>query len=281
MDDRFVVLTEYFRSNHPGRRKEIAKSIEVNARIPQTKRVIIFIDPEVEFPTSLKRVLSKEHYSKIELRHIEARGRSTYSDFFSYANKNLIGENCILCNNDISFDESLDLLRRTKGFNLDGHFVCLTRWNEKIDQSTSFFQPARIRQNSQDAWIFKPPLPMKMVEKGGFYMGRPGCDGMVAYLAAISNLKLLNPSKVVVAKHRHHSKYRTYKCGKHRIGGPDVYMCVYPVDRVEYDHSDVLYKFNEPEKGKIFGQEGIDRAIEREGDNQHHWDYAIKKCRRQ
>jgi len=279
MDNRFVILTEYFRSSNENRRKEINKSIEVNCRIPQTKRVVIFIDPEVEFPSSLKRVLSEENYDKIELRHTEPGGRSTYSDIFSYANEHLVGENCVLCNNDISFDETLDLLRETKGFDLDGHFVCLTRWNEKLDQSISFFQPARIRQNSQDAWIFKPPLPIKMVEKSGFYMGRPGCDGMVAHLAAISDLKLLNPSKVVVAKHRHHSKHRTYKNGRHRIGGPDIYMCVYPVDRVRYNHSDVLYKFNEPDKDEIFGQEGIDRAIEREGDNQHHWDYAIKKCR--
>ena len=61
MDDRFVVLTEYFRSNHRGRRQEINKSIEVNCRIPQTKKVVVFIDPDVEFPPSLKGVLSEEN----------------------------------------------------------------------------------------------------------------------------------------------------------------------------------------------------------------------------
>ena len=278
MDSRFVVLTEYFRANNKGRRKEINKSIEINCRIPQTKKVIIFIDPEVEFPPSLKRVLSGEDYNKIEFHYTKPQGRSTYSDFFFYANKNLVGENCILCNNDISFDDSLELLTTTEGFDLEGHFVCLTRWNEKRDKSISFFQPARIRQNSQDAWIFKPSLPDKMIEKGGFYMGRPGCDQMVSYLATISGLKPLNPSEAIVATHRHRSRHRTYKA-RHRLGGPDIYMSIYPTT-VKYDDSNIVYNFNEPEKGILRGRRAINRAIERENDNQHYWDYAIRKCLR-
>lgn len=278
MDDRFVILTEYFRAAHKSRRKEINKSIEINCRIAQTKRVVIFIDPEVEFPPSLKLILSEENYGKIELHHTKPGGRSTYADFFSYANEHLVGENCALCNNDISFDESLDYITSTENFDLTGHFICLTRWNERRDRSLSFFQPARNRQNSQDAWIFKPALPNKMIKKGGFYMGRPGCDGMVAYLAAISGLKLLNPSEIVIAKHRHLSRHRTYN-RKHRLGGSDIYICVYPASEIKYNHSNVLYKFNEPIHGEIRGQKGIDRAIEREDDNQNHWDYAIKKCR--
>ena len=85
----------------------------------------------------------------------------------------------------------------------------------------------------------------------------------------------------MVAKHRHFSRYRTYT-RKHRLGGPDIYMCVYPTDIVQYDDSKVLYQLNELSKGEIYGQSGLDETtIEREGDNQHHWDYAIKKCRSQ
>ena len=278
MDNRFVVLTEYFRANNAGRRKEINKSIEINCRTPQIKRVIIFIDPEVEFTSSLKKVLSEENYKKIELHHTKPQSRSTYSDFFSYANKNLVGENCILCNNDISFDESLDLIISSEDFDLSGHFICLTRWDVMRDNSLRFKQPARIRKNSQDAWIFKSPLPLKMVEKGEFYMGRPGCDGMTSYLAAISGLKILNPSEKIVAAHRHFSKYRTYG-RKHRMGGDDIYMCVYPTDKLHYDKSKVLYKFNEPERGYLYGNEAVNRAIEREKNNEIHWNWAIEKCR--
>ena len=279
MDERFVVLTEYFRSTNPSRRKEINKSIEINCRIPQTKKVVVFIDSEVEFPPSLKRVLCQEDYAKIEFNYLPPGHRSTYSDFYAYANKHLAGENCVLCNNDISFDESLDLLRLTDGFDLSEHFVCLTRWDVMRSGSLRFKMPARIRKNSQDAWVFKAPVPIKMVEKGGFYMGRPGCDGMNSYLATISGLKILNPSESVIATHRHFSRHRTYN-RRHRMGGDDIYMCIFPTDKIHCDKSKILYKFNEPEHGKLYGDEAIARAIEREKDNEIHWNYALEKCLR-
>ena len=277
MDDRFVILTEYFRSTSANRRKEINKSIEVNARIPQTKRVVLFMDPETGFPKELKRALSKENFNKIEVHDLTPGGRSTYSDLFSYANDHLAGENCVLCNNDISFDETLDLLKDTKGFDLEGHFVCLTRWDLMLDNSLRFKRPARIRKNSHDAWIFKSPLPIKMIEKGGFYMGRPGCDGMVSYLATISGLKVFNPSEVVKAKHFHISSQRTYS-RKHRMGGDDIYMCVYPTDEIKHDSQKLMYKFGDPVQ-EVCGQEAMDTAIELEEENQIHWDWAIEKCR--
>ena len=276
MDDRFVILLEYFRPAHSPRRKEIVKSIEVNCRIPHTKRVIIFIDPEVEFPPSLKRVLSKENYDKIELHYIEPGGRSTYADFFSYANQHLVGENCILCNNDISFDESVDHIRFSDTFDLEGYFICLTRWDLMRDNSLKFKQPARIRKNSQDAWIFKPPLSLKMIEKGGFYMGRPGCDGMVSYLATISGLKVFNPSLLVKAKHLHLSKHRTYR-RRHRMGGDDIYICTFPTDKIEFDFLKIMYRFGQPKK-MVYGQEAIDKTIEHEKENEIHWNYALTKC---
>ena len=276
MDDRFVILTEYFRSTSANRRKEINKSIEVNARIPQTKRVVLFMDPETGFPKELKRALSKENFNKIEVHDLTPGGRSTYSDLFSYANDHLAGENCVLCNNDISFDETLDLLKDTKGFDLEGHFVCLTRWDLMLDNSLRFKRPARIRKNSQDAWAFKPLLPTKMIEKGGFYMGRPGCDGMVSYLATISGLKVFNPSLLVKAKHLHLSRHRTYS-RRHRMGGDDIYICTFPTDKIEFDSAKLMYKFGSPIT-KLYGREAIDKTIEREKENEIYWDYAIDKC---
>ena len=278
MDDRFVLMTEYFRSSHAGRRKEITKSIEVNCRIPQIKRVIIFMDFRLELPLELRYVLSDEDYNKIELHYVKMGGRSTYSDFFSYANEHLSGENCILCNNDISFDESLDQIRTAKDFDLSKHFICLTRWDLMKDNSLRFKQPARIRKNSQDAWIFKAPLPLKMLEKGGFYMGRPGCDGMVSYLATISMLRVFNPSEIVTAKHLHLSRHRTYS-KRHRMGGDDIYMCTFPTNEIKFDPSKLMYKFGEPRE-RAYGEEAINNTIRHERKNEKHWYYAIEKCLR-
>ena len=273
----FVVLTEYFHSKHRGRRKEIAKSIEVNCRIPETKMVVVFVNEDQELPGSIKKALSDKNFEKIKIHRTPVGHRSTYGEFFSYANDNLEGELCVLCNNDISFDHSLNEIL---GFDLSGHFISLTRWDVRYDNSLRFKQPARIRKNSQDAWIFKPPLPLKMVEKGGFYMGRPGCDGMVSYLATISGLKVFNPSKIVRAKHLHLSHHRTYG-RKHRMGGDDIYICIYPTDQIGFDAPKLMYKFglNTQNKSKIYGQEAIDMAIQNEQENEIHWDYALSKCK--
>jgi len=250
MDDRFVVLLEYFESKHEDRKQEIVKSIEMNCGVPQVKRVIIFIDPEVEFPPSLKRVLSKENYDKIELHHTEPGGRSTYADFFSYANEHLVGENCILCNNDISFDETLDHIRLAEDFDLEGHFICLTRWDSKKDGGFELM-PLLIKKNglpnestrarSHDSWIFKSPLPAKMLERGKFCTGIPGCDNMICYLAVVSGLKVFNPSELVVSRHTHLSGRRTYS-DENRIGYEEEYAGVYPTGHIHYDIGRILYR---------------------------------------
>ena len=275
-----TVLTEYFTSSYSKRTEEILKSIELNCRMPQIHEIILFVEPSslnLQHINSLKRVLSQDHFDKIKIHAVSQR--STYSDFFEYANAHLEGKTCVLCNNDISFDESLDEIENAPDFDLDGHFICLTRWDVMKDNSLKFKEPVKVRKNSQDAWIFKPLLPTKMIEKGGFYMGRPGCDGMVAYLATISGLKLLNPSKLIKIRHLHLSRHRTYR-REHRLGGPDIYMSTYPTDKIRYIDENIMYTFNEPSRDELQGQEAIDRAIEREVDNQGHWSWALEKCLR-
>tara|TARA_A100001201_G_scaffold86969_1_gene76636 strand:- start:2345 stop:3184 length:840 start_codon:yes stop_codon:yes gene_type:complete len=276
MDNRFIVMTEYYKSNRNDRHKEIVKSIEVNCRIEQTKQVILFMDPTIPFPQELRSVLSEENFKKIKIHYTRPNDRARYADFFSYANEHLAGERCILCNNDISFDESLQLL---DGFDLNGYFICLTRWDLMKDNSLRFKQPERIRKNSQDAWVFTPELPIKMIQKGQFYMGRPGCDGMVSYLATISGLKIMNPSEVIKAKHLHLCRYRTYGT-QHRMGHDLIYMCIYPNDKIEYDVSKSMYRLfsSDTGEGEIFGEDAIKLAREGELKNEKHWNTAIKKC---
>ena len=118
-----------------------------------------------------------------------------------------------------------------------------------------------------------------MIKKGGFYLGRPGCDGMIAYLATVSGLKVFNPSEVVIAKHLHLSGYRTYR-RRHRLGGPDIYMCTFPTDKIQHDYSNVMYTFNHPKQGFLRGAAAVDRAKSREKANEGHWAWALEKCLR-
>tara|TARA_R110002051_G_scaffold100986_2_gene171659 strand:- start:228 stop:422 length:195 start_codon:yes stop_codon:yes gene_type:complete len=62
------------------------------------------------------------------------------------------------------------------------------------------------------------------------------------------------------------------------MGGDDIYMCVFPTDKMGFDGRKLMYKFGNP-KQQIYGQEAIDGALELEKENDIHWDYAIEKCR--
>ena len=167
------VLTEYFRAEHSGRRKEIAKSIEVNCRIPETKMVVVFMNEDQELPGSIKKALSDENFEKIKIHHTPEGHRSTYGEFFSYANENLEGELCVLCNNDMSFDESLNEITCNEEFDLEDHFISLTRWDVLHDNSLRFKRPERIRKNSQDAWDIQAPSSLEDDREGRLLYGSP------------------------------------------------------------------------------------------------------------
>ena len=290
MDNRFIILTEYYKSKKKARYKEIFRSIAANCKNPNIKKVVLFMPPNAALPHELnpsstsyppeyafnRKIssppnLTHEEFSKIHLHNMNKR-RSRYSDFFLYANQNLEGERCVLCNNDISFDETLFL---PDNFDLSAHFICLTRWDIQKGDRLSFFRPARVRKSSQDAWIFTPKLPDKMIEKGKFYMGKPGCDGMVSYLATISGLKIMNPSEAIKARHYHMSRYRTYS-RRDRMGGDAIYMHVYPHNLVEYVEDKVMYRTKPV--GRATGKEAIDRAVRMESANEDGWLAALRKC---
>ena len=109
-------------------------------------------------------------------------------------------------------------------------------------------------------------------------MGRPGCDGMISYLATISGLKVFNPSETVRAKHLHLSRRRTYS-RKHRMGGDGIYMCTFPTSKIKFDPDKLMYKFGRPPR-QLYGQDAIDQAMVDEEEMKEHWNYATEKCLR-
>ena len=83
MDNRFVIMTEYFVSKNQKRQDEIIKSIEVNCRIPETKMVVVFVNEDQELPGSIKKALSDKNFEKIKIHRTPVGHRSTYGEFFS------------------------------------------------------------------------------------------------------------------------------------------------------------------------------------------------------
>ena len=139
---------------------------------------------------------------------------------FLFCNENLSGETCIISNSDIEFDDTLSII---KNEDLEGHFLCLSRWDKQADGSLAYHRAA----DSQDCWIFKSPVPPSMTVESNFFMGQCGCDNRIAYVAKKCGLMPTNPSPLIRPIHHHLSEYRTYKWAE-RVDG--YYLRVYPAD---------------------------------------------------
>jgi hypothetical protein len=256
-----IILAEYFAFTDTKRKEEVLHSIKTNCELAHIDRVILFAE---QFMAQDKAILSG--FGKIQL--IETASRSTYSNVFSYTNKNLKGEVCAVCNNDISFTDNLQ-----EAANIDDDmFLCLTRWDVQEDGTLQLKEPKLSRKHSQDAWIFKSPLPQKMIDKGGLFFGKPGCDNMIAYLAVVSGLKVLNPAELIRAKHLHLSNSRNYqqnKLGtpakKEKIGHHSLYMNVGVTNGLVYNAQNLIYKLQQawrPKENVFHGNNAVLKSKE-------------------
>ena len=209
------LLTTYFDCQNQDRLKEYITCLSKNVDNPYINRIYLFLEDENRPGT-----LYCKDTPKGKIKFIENCGRVTYSELFQFCNDNLSGESCIISNADIEFDDTLKIIYNE---DLQNCFLCLSRWNRQEDGSLEYHREA----DSQDCWIFRSPVPDLMTIECNFFMGQPGCDNRVAYVAKKSGMIPTNPSPVIRPIHRHLSTYRSYNwCD--RLNG--FYLRVWPVD---------------------------------------------------
>ena len=264
-----IILTEYYESQNEQRRDEILHSIQANCNNPYIEKVVLFTDGFLYCD-----ILDTENGHKIEMHNIGRR--LTYAEVFEYCNHFHRDKVCAVCNNDISFDKTISLAQVEQG-----QFLCLTRWDIQEDGTLIFKEPSNSRKYSQDAWIFKSPLPVKMLQKSGFTFGRPGCDNMIAYLAVVSGMQVMNPSEIIKAKHLHLSQHRNYDlndkgtAAKHeKIGKHCLYMNVCTTDSMIYNPDKLIYKLQQawrPPESIWRGDEAIKKAQRFEAELEKWW----------
>ncbi|CAM9357232.1 unnamed protein product [Discosporangium mesarthrocarpum] len=132
--------------------------------------------------------------------------RMTFQDAFSYANQELNGEVVILANADIFFDKSLARLGDPETLRMESKLFALAKWetwsNRTFLRHTG--APSLLpRIDSQDAWVFRAPVPESVVEGSAFPLGQPRCDGRIARLFVQAGFEVSNPSLSLVAHHVH------------------------------------------------------------------------------
>ena len=174
------------------RARELVSCLTYNMNNSQVTRICIF----AEDAEAYRRGRSVFEHPKVTV--VDHGRRVRYTDLFDWANRNLPGNNVIIANADIYFDDSLALLA---SIDLRHTLLCLSRWDVCADGSAHLFEYAY----SQDAWIFRSPIRSIQCD---FCLGTPGCDNRLAWEAQAVGLKVVNPSRSIRAYHLHGSGLR-------------------------------------------------------------------------
>jgi hypothetical protein len=154
--------------------------------------------------------------SAFDLIIIESENNPTFNFMFERINR-LSGPNDIniICNSDIFFDQTISFANRI-GFK---EVYALNRWDliKFYDNNT-----AKLLDNdrNQDVWIIRGKI--EGVD-GNFQMGKPGCDGRIAYELKKAGYNVMNPSRSIKAYHYHDSGVRHYTEAD-RVSGEHFYV---------------------------------------------------------
>ena len=177
------------------RMNELLESLERNIANEDINEIHVFVEEDSR-DISQKLILYSERfsekYSKL-LKHekviaVERGKRTFFSEYFDYANKNLIDKVVVIANSDIYFDHTIGLL---KDADLEGVFICLAKY-EGIPPK--LWDP----NISQDVWAFSTPI---RVLDSHFTNGCPGCDNVLAYFAHSAGMQVINPCLSIIAYH--------------------------------------------------------------------------------
>ena len=195
------------------RNEEYAEALCRNLENPHIDAVISLADKGAQI---------REH-QKLVLKELDER--PTFKTLFQYATEQLLPNTlCCIVNADIAFDESIAELEQ---FHNPHYFVCLSRW-EKYEGEPLVRIPNPHR--TQDAWVFVAPAHPVLLENTDFYLGKPGCDNLIASWAHRAGLRLFNPCHTVKATHVHRVKFKTYSPHRDRLGCEQHYVKVSPSD---------------------------------------------------
>jgi hypothetical protein len=188
-----TLLVGTYRELSPARREEMVECLRANAANDCIAEVVVFREYDASRGDS-----PPLHHPKV--RVVPHGRRLTFRDLFGFANRELRGKRVIIANSDIYFDRTL---ARLDGHDLTGKLLCLSRWDVQADGSARFFEHA----GSQDAWIFRAPVPEF---PSNWHLGLPGCESRLAYEASKAGLSLSNPGRSIRAYHLHLTHVRNY-----------------------------------------------------------------------
>ena len=184
------LLVNYFKSKSKNRNAEYLFALNKNIANEHIKRIFLFVEEQSDC----------EGIESEKVTFVEVDVRPTFQDIINYTNKELKGETCIISNTDIFMD---DTLRHVENNNIQGLFFLLTRWDVKPDGTIEFYDKNN-KGWTQDTYIYQSPIDIKDAD---FFVGLPGQENRLAFLAHEAGLNVINPSLLVIIKHFHLTDY--------------------------------------------------------------------------
>lgn len=208
---KIFLFINYFVSDNVQRQEEIDFCVQRNVESPYFDRVTSIGKDCPKHP--------KVHYQRYWKR-------PNYRQFIEHCNNHHQGEICVVANLDITFDDTIWLLRDV---DLSNTFVALTRWKNELascdgydawdknvtwswgfSEKNAFTRKLAPKGSyTQDVWVFKAPLRINP-RLADMTMGYMGCDNKIAHIAKEAGYRVVNPSKSIKTVHWHNSEYRTY-----------------------------------------------------------------------
>ncbi len=172
------------------------------------------VSPHDDVAKVRQRVFAAVHDdSRVTVIALPLNQRLTFGTAFRYAAEKLDGRIVVLCNSDIAFDGTLSSLLPSDTLDLGSHVLALSKWIEEGDSASddeqlrSEYREGRIslvlRTDSQDAWIFRAPLPeVVMEESRNVPLGVTRCDNVLAHMMWSAGKLPVNPAFAVRAIER-------------------------------------------------------------------------------
>lgn len=233
-DENIYLIYQYFVPDSEKRKKEINYCLNKNYNNKNFKKIFL---------------LNEKIYSKKEtglnidenrLQQINIKKRLKFNDIFEFVSRNKLNGFIVICNSDIFFDNSIQVLNKTN-FNNEKSLISLLRYEYRdylhtIDDAPLYTSKDGPRGDSQDSWIFHSRFNIEESKRKVFNIpfGQPGCDNKILYLYKVLGYNIYNDPLKIKTFHNHSEINRNYSI-KERIHTP--YLLCFP-----YQPNGIRYK---------------------------------------
>lgn len=178
-----VLVSQFFIPSSEEMLRDITEALKENLNNPAIETVLLLNEQVFDFS-------ALTNANKIQ--QIRISTRLSFQTAFNYANQLYPGRVVALVNSDIYFDDSL--IKIVDSIDLTSRVFALSKWKYNGSKESGVGNiTLNPRSDSQDAWIFRPPMSSIVVEQSNFFLGVPKCDNRLAKLFVDAGYVVTNP----------------------------------------------------------------------------------------